>query len=178
MIDRPLLFDPPAVAESRALEQRLASIPRAVTFFVPGVPQPGGSKNGFPVRMKSGRTRVNIVDDAKRNAPWRAVVALAARYHFETPLAGPLVVSFVFAMPRPKSHFGTGRNASTLKASAPSMHTGKPDALKLARSTEDALTGIAWLDDCQTVDLRIRKVYAERPGCWVTITEFREPTKS
>lgn len=169
------LFEPPAVREASMLEERLGNGPRTVTFFVPGIPQPGGSKKGFAVRTPSGKTRIAIVEDAKHNAPWRAVVSLAAREHFASPLAGPLVVSFTFMMPRPKSHYGTGRNASTLRSTAPSVHTGKPDALKLARSTEDALTGIAWMDDCQTVDLRTWKVYAEKPGCWVTITEYREP---
>lgn len=150
-----------------------------MTFFVPGIPQPGGSKKGFAVRTPSGKTRIAIVDDAKHNAPWRAVVSLAASKHFPSgPWAGPLIVSFTFVMPRPKGHYGTGRNVAALKPSVPSVHTIKPDALKLARSTEDALTGIAWTDDCQGCDVCSRKIYANdgKPGCWITITEFREPT--
>lgn len=146
-----------------------------VTFFVPGVPQPGGSKKGFPVRTKGGGVRIAIVEDAKHNAPWRAVVALAARDLFpDGPLTGPLSVSFSFAMPRPGSHYGSGRNSDKLKESAPPGHTNKPDITKLVRSTEDALTGIAWVDDSQIVSQSAGKMYTNdrRPGCWIMVRPF------
>jgi len=152
-------------------------VSEAIQFFVPGVPQPGGSKKGFVVRTKAGGLRANIVEDAKRNAPWRAVVALAARDLFLTgPLTGPLVVTFSFAMPRPGSHYGTGRNADKLKETAPTGHTCKPDITKLVRSTEDALKGIAWVDDRQIVDQAAGKMYTNdrRPGCWISIRPFEE----
>ena len=38
-----------------------------------------------------------------------------------------------FRFVRPKSHYGTGRNAKKLKPSAPPHHTQKPDATKLLR---------------------------------------------
>lgn len=149
--------------------------PRTVTFFVPGVPQPGGSKKGFVVRTKTGKLRAAITEDAKHNATWRAVCSLAAQQAVSVPFTGPLVVDFEFRMPRPKGHYGTGRNAGTLKSSAPTAHTSKPDRTKLTRSTEDALTGIAWADDCQVVDGRTTKLYTDdrQPGCMITITEFR-----
>ena len=59
-----------------------------------------------------------------------------------------------------------------MKGSAPFYHTTKPDALKLARSTEDALTGIVWADDAQTAVLEISKRYAdagEPCGCQIVI---------
>lgn len=150
-----------------------------VTFFVPGVPQPGGSKKGFPVRTKTGGTRIAIVEDAKHNAPWRAVVTLAARDMFpDGPLTGPLEVTFEFRMPRPKGHYGSGRNAGKLKPGAPEWHTGKPDTTKLIRSTEDALTGIAWADDAQVSRQSAAKMYTSRlgqPGCFITITHLDYP---
>lgn len=139
-------------------------------FFAPGIPAPGGSKKGFAYRDKKGNTRVAISDAAgQRNKDWRATVALAASEHFAAPLAGPVASEFIFVLPRPRDHFGSGRNASTLKPSAPEHHTKAPDALKLARSTEDALKGIAWGDDCQVVSLVCRKEYGERPGAYISI---------
>jgi Holliday junction resolvase RusA-like endonuclease len=151
-------------------------VSEAVTFFVPGVPQPGGSKKGFVVKTKSGGLRANVVEDAKRNAPWRAVVSLAGSEAFLVPLTGPLSVSFSFAMPRPGSHYGTGRNADKLKPSSPAGHTSKPDITKLIRSTEDALKGIAWVDDSQIVSQSAGKMYTNdrRPGCWIMIQPFNE----
>ena len=95
-------------------------------------------------------------------------------------MTGPLSVSFSFAMPRPGSHYGTGRNADKLKPSAPAGHTSKPDITKLIRSTEDALKGIAWVDDTQIVSQSAGKMYTNdrRPGCWIMIRPYVEPSLS
>jgi Holliday junction resolvase RusA-like endonuclease len=135
-----------------------------IQFFVPGIPAPGGSKKAFVV---AGRAR--IVEDSKRNADWRASVALAASREIEAPLEGPLELTLTFVMPRTKGHYGSGKNAGKLKTSAPIWHTTKPDRTKLMRSTEDALTGIAWRDDTQVVSGSTLKQYGDRPGCWISI---------
>lgn len=153
-------------------------MPEDVCFFVPGVPQPGGSKKGFVVKTRGGAVRAVVVEDAKHNAPWRAVVTLAASEYFSSPLSGPISVSFTFAMPRPQGHYGTGRNAGTLKPTAPHGHTIKPDITKLIRSTEDALKGVAWQDDCQVVSQSAGKFYGPQPGCWIRIQRFEDATLS
>jgi Holliday junction resolvase RusA-like endonuclease len=142
-----------------------------ISFRVPGIPQPGGSKRGFVT--KAGR--VAIVEDAKKNKPWRVSVqgaALAA--HSGGPLSGPLALRVVFVMPRPKGHFGSGRNAHVVRASAPRFPASKPDTTKLLRSTEDALSGVLWADDAQIVTQHVTKRYAhvgEGPGAWVEVEE-------
>ena len=48
----------------------------------------------------------------------------------------------------------------------------KPDATKMLRAVEDAMTGIAWLDDAQIVRQVVTKRYAEcdqKPGANVTV---------
>lgn len=137
-----------------------------LSFFVPGVPQPGGSKRGFVTRQG----RVAIVDDARHGKDWRGDVKRFARdaYHGD-PLDGPLAVTFLFFVARPRGHYGTGRNAARLKPSAPRYPTTKPDVLKLVRSTEDSCTGIIWKDDCLTVDIVARKRYGPRPGARITV---------
>ena len=117
-------------------------------FFVPGVPAPGGSKR----HIGGGR----IVEDCKRTKGWRACVALAAMQAGWRPLEGPLSMSVVFWMPRPKGHY---RKDGTLKPSAPAYPTTKPDTTKLMRSTEDALKGICWRDDAQVVEQSASKMY-------------------
>ena len=47
-----------------------------VSFLVPGIPQPGGSKRAFAFRRANGKLGVRVTDDAKGNKPWRAVVAV------------------------------------------------------------------------------------------------------
>lgn len=76
-----------------------------ITLEVPGVPAPGGSKKS----LGNGR----MIDDCKRNPEWRAVVAWTALQELRSlpPMDGPLAVDVVFWMPRPKYHYGTGKNA-------------------------------------------------------------------
>jgi Holliday junction resolvase RusA-like endonuclease len=141
-----------------------------ISFFVPGIPQPGGSKKAF-FNKKTGRAIV--VEDAKHNKEWRAVVAYAAgliadrEYLFNEPLR--LRMDFVF--PRPKGHYGSGKNAGVLKPSAPPFPAVRPDATKVLRSTEDALKGILWRDDCQIVTQTVTKRYGDIAGCKIYVVE-------
>jgi len=147
----------------------------SVKFFVPGIPATGGSKRAF-VNHKNGK--MVVMDDCKRNKDWRAVVALAGKQAMEgnLPLTGALAVFMTFTLPRPKSHFGTGRNAHTLKPAFLGLgHTSKPDVLKLARAAEDALTGICWFDDSQTAYLCLSKIYGDTPGVFIEIGQEDEP---
>lgn len=162
-----------------------------ISFFVPGVPAPGGSKSAFvptgkdgqPFRRPGGSIMVNVMDaGGQKNKIWRKVVAWTgkAEWRRQPLLTGPLKVHMEFYMPRPKAHYGSGRNATVLRPDAPEFHTYAPDSLKLSRSTEDALTGIIWHDDSQTVSLTTEKHWhtANRgkgvdgqSGCWIDIYE-------
>lgn len=143
-----------------------------LTFFVPGFAKPAGSKKSFALKkggVYTGRTAT--VDDCKGSRSWKSQVSEAARTTFtEAPLTCPLRLVLIFTMPRPKGHYGSGKNAAVLKSSAPHFHTSKPDATKLIRAVEDALTGIVWKDDAQVCIQTARKLYGERSGCQITIT--------
>ena len=67
------------------------------------------------------------------------------------PMEGPLKLTAIFYMPRPKSHYGTGRNADKLKPSASRYPTVKPDLDNLLKFYCDVLNGLAWNDDSQVV---------------------------
>lgn len=140
-----------------------------ITFTVHGKPQPAGSKSSFvpinkktgqPYRSESGRVVVNTVDANKNAKPWQSEVRAAARaVHQGELLCGDLAVTMRFYVARPKGHFGTGKNAAVLKASAPARPSVKPDVLKLARAVEDALTNQVYGDDAQIVDEVLSKFY-------------------
>lgn len=112
-------------------------------LFVPGTPAPQGSKRYLGNGV--------MIESSKRVKPWRADIRAAALANFTQPYTGPIRLDLTFVMPRPKSHYGTGRNANTIKPSAPTQHTQKPDLDKLIRAVGDALTGVAYLDDSQVV---------------------------
>jgi len=135
-----------------------------LTFFVPGTPRPGGSKKPFRIPTTG---QIVLTDAGKYTKEWRAVVTHEA---FAAAGGRPLLsdalnLDVIFFLRRPKGHFGSGKNAGVLKASARPYPISKPDATKLVRALEDAMTGIVWRDDAQVVDQRARKLYtdAEHP---------------
>lgn len=129
-----------------------------LTFTVLGKPETAGSKKGFySEKLK----RVIITDDNKDSRNWKNQVAEAAFSAMggTQPIAGPLEARFTFYRQRPKGHYGSGKNADKLKASAPAFPATKPDVLKLARAVEDAMKSIVYPDDSQIVKETIEKVY-------------------
>ncbi len=147
-----------------------------IRFTIHGKQATQGSKRGIPFRRKDGRHGVRVVSDNQQLKVWRTAVAEAAREAYDGPLlTGPIVMYVQFVMPRPKSHFGTGRNAGKLKPSAPAHHITKPDALKLCRAVEDALSGVIYRDDSQIVLHDIAKDYGDFYSTHVYISEL-DPT--
>lgn len=143
--------------QNRNTEEACTVNNRNIFIRVEGIPRPGGSKRPVPNRKTGG---VFLVDDCKKNKEWRKGVAIFARACYKgPPLEGPLSVVCTFFVPRPKSHY---RANGTLKPNAPRYPTGRPDATKYWRSTEDALTDCGvWKDDAQVVQQNVGKRYAD-----------------
>lgn len=124
--------------------------------LVRGQPAPQGSKT----RTANGGMR----ESSRAVAPWREAVrtetaaALEAAPAYTPPLAA--TVHLTFTVRRPATHYGTGRNALTLKENAPPHPRGRPDLDKLVRATLDALTDAgALVDDSNVVRLHAAKCY-------------------
>jgi len=66
---------------------------------------------------------------------------------------GKITLRVAFIMPRPKSHYGTGKNSGAPKPSAPTYHTQKPDLDNPVKFVKDCLNGVCWRDDSQVVSL-------------------------
>ena len=134
-----------------------------VKFFVPGIPAPGGSKTIFFNKMTG---KPIVAPACKRTKDWSSHVRFAALEAVEgrPPYNGPVRLGIDFVMPRPKSHFRTGKHAGELKPDAPQWHTKAPDTTKLIRSTEDALKGICWRDDSQVCWQIAVKFYCRPTG--------------
>jgi Holliday junction resolvase RusA-like endonuclease len=141
----------------------------SLVFFAPGIPATKGSTRSF-VNKKTGA--VATTADCKRLKDWHATVALAAQEAGAKLVSGAVSIEVVFRLPRPKGHYGTGRNAGQLKDSAPHLHTTKPDLDKLQRAIGDALKGIAYVEDSRVVEWKAYKRYAEREemtGAWIEV---------
>ena len=84
-----------------------------------------------------------------------------AQLSVDEPMSGPLKAQIEFYMPRPKSHYGTGKNSGILKPNAPGYHTVKPDTDNLIKFVLDCLNGIAFHDDALIFSLYANKYYAQ-----------------
>jgi Holliday junction resolvase RusA-like endonuclease len=144
-----------------------------IEFTVLGRAQPAGSKRQV-LNRKTGQTFV--VDDNPRSKPWQELVASAAAAALDgaRALEGPLLLEVDFYLARPPGHYGTGRNAGNVKDSAPAFPAVRPDATKLLRGLEDALTGLVWRDDAQVVTQTARKRYGWPERAEVTIMTAAE----
>ena len=125
----------------------------SIMFRVNGLPAPQGSKR----HVGNGR----MIEASKKVGPWREAVKQAVSLLPLEPLDGPLEISMVFYLPKPK----------TVKRELPIV---PPDLDKLVRGLFDALTiaGV-WQDDALVVSIvDTKKAYADAdnpPGCEVFI---------
>lgn len=144
----------------------------AITLWVPGIPIPQGSKRALPPARPGQHPRM-IDQGQKKLKPWRATVGAIAAAEIQRrglhAIVGPVVLELVLRFPRPRGHFGSGKNAGVLKASAPAVPGAKPDLDKCLRAIGDALTGIAYTDDARIVDAHVLKRYADQRGAGAAI---------
>lgn len=136
----------------------------SATFSVRGKPEPKGSTRAF---VPPGWTRA-VITSANPKAKVFAELVRWAAQEFAPPtlLTGPVSVSMVFGIQRPKS--APKKRAHPLSRVHP---IAKPDVDKLARLVLDACTGVLWCDDSRVVQLAARKEYGE-PGVTVTVREI------
>jgi crossover junction endodeoxyribonuclease RusA len=118
-------------------------------IFVYGLPKAQGSKKAFVVKG-----RPIIVDtNSKELKVWRYAISTTARNSsFRMVKDGPVAVTAVFYMPKPKKPL----------FSKPAGRVGDLD--KLARSLLDSLTGVAYTDDAQVTTLHVSKEYGDPTG--------------
>lgn len=117
-------------------------------------------------RARHGRTKSGLhmtFKSANQKANERTLEALLAPYAPKTPLAGPLVLEFVAALPVGKSDSKKLREAKLTGLVAPEK---KPDLDNILKNLMDCMTRLQfWTDDVQVVCLRCEKIYAEQ-GYW------------
>jgi crossover junction endodeoxyribonuclease RusA len=126
---------------------------RTLKVAVFGDPVPQGSKRAFAIRKGGVLTgRAVVVNDAgSKLAEWRNAIVDAARGQFngDAPLEGPLRVSYVFYLRKPK------RPKHDLPAT-------RPDLDKLSRAVGDALRAAGiYRDDGQIVTASVRKRFTD-----------------
>ena len=127
---------------------------------IEGLPKPQGSKRVFNGRV------VEAAGNALK--AWRK--AIAQECHAQVteahkPLLGPVSVTVVFYLPRPK----------TVSEKDRALPIVPPDLDKLARGLLDGIgqSEVIWGDDSQVIELKATKVYGtDFIGAEVKITEL------
>lgn len=128
-----------------------------IYFTVEGTPRPYATKVGRQgqifYRPLCRAWQKTVIEQVEEQLPedWVLITEQCeAEYHFY--------------LPRPKAHWGTGKNAHVLKDSAPQKHAITPDSSKLTRITEDALTHAGvWEDDALCSPVITRKSWTTKP---------------
>ena len=137
-----------------------------IQFFVEGIP-----KAQPRPRAAHHKGHVRVYDPGTAEG-WKGRIAMQAIHcRPEFPHLGAVSIELTFQMPRPKNHFGTGKNTGELKDSSPFKHLSKPDIDNLEKAVLDELTMLGfWRDDSQITDLGSRKRYTKgKPGVVIQI---------
>lgn len=136
-----------------------------VSFFVPGVPVPQGSKNAG---VRNGRAF--MYEANKKHKPWRKQIQDAAE-QYRGAFAGetPVHIEETYVFERPPS----------VKPSKRPHMCVKPDLDKLERSTGDSVSAAkVWQDDSRVVSRFSQKLYEDEThlplGAHITIREVTE----
>ncbi|MEI6258527.1 MAG: RusA family crossover junction endodeoxyribonuclease [Deltaproteobacteria bacterium] len=134
--------------------------PNTITLLIPGQPI---SKNR-PRFTRVGKGVRTYSDQSDEEWLWVMVVRQQLKELAVRHFSGAVAMKIVFWMKRPAGHFGSGKNAGVLKASAPASPVTKPDIDNLLKFLADCLNHCSiWVDDSYIADIDMKKRYAE-PG--------------
>lgn len=146
-----------------------------ISFVVNAVPVAQPRQRHRVIQKKGGKAfahnytpKDSPVNDYKKAVRYEGMKAFRIRTNAK-PLKGPIVVDFVFVMPRPKS------KVWKTKPMPREPHIGKPDRDNLIKSTQDALNGCIWRDDSQIFAGETVKWIAagdEEPHVEITVTRL------
>ena len=89
------------------------------------------------------------------------IIFKTAQFKPKQPLKGGLRVYMTFYMPRPKSHFRTGKFKNQLRGNIALYHTTTPDIDNLIKLIFDSFNEIFWEDDKQICQLQSEKMYCD-----------------
>ena len=132
---------------------------------------------GNPIAKKRPRfaRRVKFVTTYSDQQTEEGTALLMIREQWQDPpLEGPLAVKMAFYMPRPSSHYGSGKNAGKLKYGAPAWHIKKPDVDNMEKFISDVCNGLIWRDDSQIVASMTQKQYDSNPRTEIQIERIEK----
>ena len=147
-----------------------------IVIRVTGVPAPKGSARAMNIGGRARLIASSSGANARKQAAWVAAVRRAWSQERAVSLGSNAIrIDIEFIMPRPRGHYGTGRNEDKIKPSAPDHPIAYPDVDKLIRCTLDALSGFAFDDDSQIVHVNAKKRWSypgAEPGAEIAVRAY------
>jgi len=135
----------------------------ALTFTVPGEPVPQPRPK---ISTVGGRGRAYVPKSHAIHA-YRQAVALTAKAAGATPTdEAPLTLEIFLEFVRPKSHYRANGELNPRTA----LKVPPGDCSNYQKGIEDALNGIAWVDDVQVGRTIVEKTYSVEARTTVRIT--------
>lgn len=135
--------------------------------FIPGHPRTKGSFTA----IRNPKTNKIFFKQSDKSRAWQNTIRDLVHRNLPEMLFGdqtyPVSITMTFYIARPMSHYGTGKNFRTLKASAPMLPTSRRlDLDKLIRTVLDGLTSVVYDDDTRVVTIVASKLWAglDAPG--------------
>jgi Holliday junction resolvase RusA-like endonuclease len=106
----------------------------------------------------------------KQTLTYEAMIATFAKQAMggTEPLKTPVSVFLYVRLPIPQSYPKKRREACL---SGVEMPCKKPDIDNIAKTYLDAMNGVIFVDDTQVIDLHVKKLYSEKAGVDVMVTE-------
>ncbi len=111
-------------------------------------------------------------DSGDKGKAWRSdlrdAVSEAIKAVRGEAIDGAIGLVVVFVYKRPKKHF----SKKGLRPDAPRFKLSAPDTTKLLRGVEDAISGLAWTDDCRVAVQFSTKVYGPEEGARISVLDL------
>tara|TARA_Y100000034_G_C6734509_1_gene325611 strand:- start:87 stop:494 length:408 start_codon:yes stop_codon:yes gene_type:complete len=134
-----------------------------INFTIPGTPK--------ALKRHRPSARGGYYDPSFKDK--KDIILQIAQYRPKRPLEGNIQLKLYFYMPRPKTHYRTGKRSHVLKAKAPVYHSIKPDLDNLVKLISDCIGNRTFIvDDSQICEIYAEKIYGERPNTAVIIEEI------
>lgn len=143
-----------------------------IDLFVEGNPKPQSRPR---VSVRAGRGFAYNADSKEMKA-WKKALDAELAGIPDRGLDGPMHVELMFRLPRPKSHYRTGKFSHLLKDSAPGDHQSRADLDNLAKVVLDKITRSEyWLDDNQVISLAVTKRWNDysTAGCGIRVIPMK-----
>ena len=116
---------------------------------------------GIPKALKRHRhTRKGFTYDPSKKDK-KDLLLQVMKYAPKPPITAPIRIILIFYMPRPKSHFRTGKYRHLLKSNQPEFHSYTPDLDNLVKMVCDSLNGVFYKDDSQIAQIKAEKIYCD-----------------